>query len=178
MAKAVAIATAWEKHHAKAPAHSLWGQEQRDAACGGGWQGPARRSPRTSEHSAYGKRAPCTLIACRGLDTATSKPALRGQGNGHASGTQSQRGHPLAGGAERGDARTIRLLLWRLACSHTVPTTACFLSLAPCLPLPTLPPCAPHSSPLPRSLLSVTPATEQGLTATHHQAPSSWFQSH
>lgn len=38
MAKAVAIATACEKHHAKAPAHSLWGQEERDAAYGVGWQ--------------------------------------------------------------------------------------------------------------------------------------------
>lgn len=90
------MTTAWEKHHAKALAHSLWGHEQHDAACGVGWQGPAQRSPRTLEQSSYGERVPCTLTTWRGLDTATSKPALRGKGNGHTSGTRLQ-----VGGAER-----------------------------------------------------------------------------
>ena len=114
-----------------------------------------------------------------GLDTATNKPALRGKGNGHTSGTQVQTGHPTGGWSRevrrKDDTSAAAEPLGALT---RFPTTACLLSLAPCLPLPALPPCAPHSSPLPRSLLSVIYATEQGLTATHHPAPSSWLQSH
>lgn len=136
-----------------------------------GHQGPQSRALMGREH--------CTLTAWRGLDTAASRPALRGKGNSHTSGTQLQTRHPTGGWSREVRRKDDTSATVEPLCAPTCfPITTCLLSLAPCLLLPTLPPCAPHSSPLPHSLLSVIYATEQGLTATQHLAPSSWLQSH
>lgn len=79
------------------------------------------------------QRAPCTLTAWRGLDSAISKPALRGKGNSHTSGTHLHTEHPTRGWNREvrcKDDTSVALELLR-ALTRTV-TTARLLSLAPC----------------------------------------------
>lgn len=144
-----------------------------------GMAGPCTEVTEVPLSPAHGERPRGTLTAWRDLDAAASKPSVRGKGNGHTSCTHLQTEHAAGGcSAEVRRHKDTSAALEPPRHLTCFPTTAWLLCLGLCLPLPTLPPGAPHSSTLPLPLLSAISETEQALTATHHPAPSSCFQSH